>query len=144
MTTVPGLIPQVASALSLNTTGNQVTSWAQWNYSGYQGKAAWPEYNDLMTTMARVGAKYGCGRLDYEYTPNIGDMGSNIVEMSFPLWTNGCMDSMEGIYFESSTSTPFRTRRTPKPITTRSAGRRSPSAAGAGRSTTWCSAPPPG
>jgi hypothetical protein len=34
-------------------------------------------------------------------------MGSPIVEMSFPMWTNGCIDSMEGIYFESSTSTPF-------------------------------------
>ncbi len=47
----------VASALSLNTTGNQVSSWAQWNYSGYQAKASWPEYNDLMQTMAKVGAE---------------------------------------------------------------------------------------
>jgi hypothetical protein len=107
LTTVPGLIPQVALALSLNTTGNQVTSWAQWNYSGYQGKAAWPEYNDLMTTMARVGAKYGCGRAMWEYNSNQNRFGTPEALMLMPYWTNNCIDSMEGLYFESSATTPY-------------------------------------
>ena len=55
-----------------------------------------------------VGTKYGCGNLDYEYAANVNNaFGSTIVEMSFPYWTNGCIDSAEGLYYESSSSTPF-------------------------------------
>jgi hypothetical protein len=107
LTTVPGLIPPVASALSLNTTGNQVTSWAEWNYSGYQAKPAWPEYNDLMTTMAKVGQKYGCGRAMWEYNSDQNRFGTPEALMLMPYWTNNCIDSMEGLYFESSATTPY-------------------------------------
>ncbi len=107
VSTVPGLIPQVASALSLNTAGNEVSSWAQWNYSGYQGKPAWPEYHDLMTTMAKVGKKYGCGRAMWEYNANQDRFGTPEALMLLPYWTNNCIDSMEGLYFESSATTPY-------------------------------------
>jgi hypothetical protein len=107
LTTVPGLIPPVASALSLNTTGNQVSSWAQWNYSGYQAKPAWPEYNDLMTTMAAVGKEYGCGRAMWEYNADQNRFGTPEALMLMPYWTNNCIDSMEGLYFESSATTPY-------------------------------------
>jgi len=107
LTTVPGLIPPVASALSLNTTGNQVSGWAQWNYSGYQAKPAWPEYNDLMTTMADVGKKYGCGRAMWEYNADQNRFGTPEALMLMPYWTNNCIDSMEGLFFESSATTPY-------------------------------------
>jgi hypothetical protein len=106
-TTVPGLIPQVASALSLNTTGNQVSSWAQWNYSGYQAKASWPEYNNLMQTMAQVGKQYGCGRAMWEYNADQNRFGTPEALMLLPYWTDNCIDSMEGLYFESSATTPY-------------------------------------
>jgi hypothetical protein len=106
-TTVPGLIPPVASALSLNTSGNQVSAWAQWNYSGYQAKPAWPEYNDLMTTMAKVGKEYGCGRAMWEYNANQNRFGTPEALMLMPYWTDNCIDSMEGLYFESSATTPY-------------------------------------
>ena len=107
LSTVPGLIPPVASALSLNTTGNQVSGWAQWNYSGYQAKPAWPEYNDLMTTMADVGKKYGCGRAMWEYNADQNRFGTPEALMLMPYWTNNCIDSMEGLFFESSATTPY-------------------------------------
>ena len=107
LTTVPGLNPWSAKALGLNVTGNQVSSWAQWNYSGYQAKAAWPEYNDLMTTMGTVGAKYGCGRAMWEYNANENRFGTPMALMLMPYWTNNCVDSMEGLYFESSATTPY-------------------------------------
>ena len=105
--TVPGLIPASASALGLSTSGNQVSSWAAWNYSGYQGKPAWPEYHDLMTTMARVGARYGCGRAMWEYSPSENRFGTTMALMLLPYWTNNCIDSMEGLFFESSATTPY-------------------------------------
>ena len=105
--TVPGVVPASASLLGLSTSGNQVSSWAQWNYSGYQGKAAWPEYHDLMTTMARVGARYGCGRAMWEYSPSESRFGTTMALMLLPYWTNNCVDSMEGLFFESSATTPY-------------------------------------
>jgi hypothetical protein len=107
LTTVPGLNPWSAKALGLNVTGNQVSSWAQWNYSGYQAKAAWPEYNDLMTTMGNVGKQYGCGRAMWEYNSNENRFGTPMALMLMPYWTNNCIDSMEGLYFESSATTPY-------------------------------------
>jgi hypothetical protein len=105
--TVPGLVPPVASALGLNTSGNQVSSWAAYNYSGYQGKSAWPEYHDLMTTMGSIAKRYGCGRAMWEYSSDEGRFGSPMALMLLPYWTNNCVDSMEGLFFESSATTPY-------------------------------------
>ena len=82
--------------------------WTAWNYSGYEAKPGWPEFQKITNMLDDVGARYGCGNLDYEYSPNVNNyFGSTIVEMSFPFWTNGCIGSAEGLYYESSTSTPF-------------------------------------
>ena len=105
--TLPGLMPSVASTLGLNTSGNQVSSWAQWNYSGYQGKAAWPEYSNLMRTMNGVSKKYGCGRAMWEYNSSENRFGTPMALMLLPYWTNNCVASMEGLYFESSATTPY-------------------------------------
>ncbi|NNN02637.1 MAG: hypothetical protein HKL87_01375 [Acidimicrobiaceae bacterium] len=107
LSTVPGLVPAFATALNLNTSGNQVTNWASWNYSGYQGKAAWPEYHDLMSTMAAVGRTYGCGRAMWEYSSSENRFGTPMALMLLPYWTNNCIDSMEGLYFESSPTVPY-------------------------------------
>ena len=107
LSTVPGLVTPVASALGLSTSGNQVTAWAQWNYSGYQGKAAWPEYHDLITTMARVARRDGCGRAMWEYNSSENRFGTPEALMLLPYWTNNCVDSMEGLFFESSPTTPY-------------------------------------
>ena len=104
---VPGLLPPAASALGLHTSGNQVSSWAQWNYSGYQGKPAWPEYHDIMTTMQQVSKRYGCGRAMWEYNSSLNRFGTPMALMLLPYWTNNCVDSMEGLFFESSATTPY-------------------------------------
>jgi len=105
--TVPGLMPPVAKALHLNTTGNQVSSWAAWNYSGYQAKPAWPEYHDIMTTMQRVGARYGCGRAMWEYNADQNRFGTPEALMLLPYWTDNCVGSMEGLFFESSPTAAY-------------------------------------
>ena len=105
--TLPGLMPSVASALGLTTTGNQVSSWAQWNYSGYQAKAAWPEYHDLIDTVKRVAAKYGCGRAMWEYNSDQNRFGTPMALMLLPYWTDNCVGSMEGLFFESAATTPY-------------------------------------
>jgi hypothetical protein len=104
------LAPIVRPLAFLEPAGDRpsfVPDWISWNYSGYQGKAAWPEYHSLITTMARVGRRYGCGRAMWEYNPDENDLGTPMALMLLPYWTGGCIDSMEGLLFESSATTPY-------------------------------------
>jgi len=104
---VPGQIPAMSSALHLAQGGNTVSSWAAFNYAGYQGQAAWPEYHSLMTTMAQVGQRYGCGQAMWEYDSTENRFGTPEALMLLPYWTNNCIGSMEGLFFESSATTPY-------------------------------------
>ena len=45
-----GVVPLAGPADAATTSF--VDSWAQWNYSGYERKAAYPEYRTIVTTMA--------------------------------------------------------------------------------------------
>jgi hypothetical protein len=105
--TVPGLIPPVARTLHLSTSGNQVTNWAQTNYEGYQGQSSWPEYHNIIATVERVSKRYGCGRAMWEYSSDQQRFGTPEALMLLPYWTNNCVDSMEGLLFESSATTPY-------------------------------------
>jgi hypothetical protein len=107
LTTVPGQITPVANALGLSTSGNQVSSWAAWNYSGYQSKPAWPEFNSIISMYKKTTAKYGCGRSMWEYNSNENRWGTPEALMTLPYWTDNCVDSMEGLLFESSATTPY-------------------------------------
>jgi hypothetical protein len=107
LSTVPGQFTSLATKLHLSTSSNQVNSWAQWNYSGYQAKPAWPEYHDLMTTMGNVAKRYGCGRAMWEYNSSENRFGTPEALMLLPYWTNNCVDSMEGLLMESSATTPY-------------------------------------
>jgi hypothetical protein len=108
LSTVPGLITPLATDLHLATGGNQVSAWAQYNYSGYQAKTGWGEYHDLITTMEKVSTRYGCGRAMWEYSFTQENLfGTPEALMLLPYWTNNCVDSMEGLLMESSPTTPY-------------------------------------
>jgi hypothetical protein len=84
-----------------------VRSWASWNYTGYEGKAAYAEYRDLVDTMRDIGKERGCGRSFWEYEKEINRYGTPMALMLLPHWTDGCIGSMEGLFFEASATTPF-------------------------------------
>ena len=84
-----------------------VPSWARWNYSGYEGKDAYREYYDVVQTMKQVGEDRGCGRTFWEYQKELDRYGTPMALMLLPFWTDGCIGSMEGLYFEASGTTPF-------------------------------------
>ncbi|HYA67794.1 MAG TPA: hypothetical protein VED63_03585, partial [Acidimicrobiales bacterium] len=86
---------------------SNVKYWAEWNYSGYQRKAAWPEMEAVVATMERVSRRYGCGRAMWEYNSNLDRFGTPMAPMLLPYWTDGCIDSQEGLLFESSATTPY-------------------------------------
>ena len=81
--------------------------WAKWNYSGYERKASYPEYHEVMSTMNQVGKTNGCGRAMWEYEPEDDRFGTPMALMLLPYWTHGCIGSMEGLFFESSATTPY-------------------------------------
>jgi hypothetical protein len=92
---------------------NFVDGWARWNFTGYEGRkptvdgGGYHEYRDLIETMKVVGAEQGCGRAMWEYEPELVRYGTPMALMLLPHWTDGCIGSMEGLYFESSATTPF-------------------------------------
>ena len=94
--------------LFLSTTDSSfVPGWARWNFTGYEGKAAYPEYHDLTQTMDDLGQSNGCGRAMWEYEEDHNRFGTPMALMLLPFWTDGCIGSMEGLYFESSATGPY-------------------------------------
>ncbi|MBS1848339.1 MAG: hypothetical protein JST73_08685, partial [Actinobacteria bacterium] len=105
-------------ALWHTTDQNPAPGWAEWNYTGYQGRTAptarsrnpYAEYRALVETMARLGndPAHGCGRAMWEAdNDREGDYGTPMALMLLPYWTDSCIGSMEGLYFESSATTPY-------------------------------------
>lgn len=84
-----------------------IPSWARWNFSGYEGKPAYPEYHDIVETMQQVGDTHGCGRAMWEHEEQHDRYGTPMALMLLPFWTDGCIGSMEGLYFEASATTPY-------------------------------------
>ncbi len=84
-----------------------VDSWADWNFRGYVGRPYYGEYRALMEQMKSLGADpaHGCGRALWEH--NTGDYGTTMALMLLPFWTDSCIGSMEGLYFEASATTPY-------------------------------------
>ena len=84
-----------------------IPDWVEWNYNGYERKTAYPEYRDVVTTMDRVGRDVGCGRAMWEYESEQDRFGTPMALMLLPYWTDGCIGSVEGLFFESSATTPY-------------------------------------
>jgi hypothetical protein len=85
-----------------------IPGWARWNFSGFERKDAYPEYRAIMQTMDRVGRQRGCGRAMWEYQlAKLDSYGTPMSPMLLPYWTDGCIGSMEGLFFESSSTTPY-------------------------------------
>lgn len=86
---------------------NPSAGWARYNYEGLEGRDAYPELRELVDTMGRIGREHGCGRAMWEYEPKLDRFGTPMALMLLPYFTDGCIGSMEGLYFEASSTTPF-------------------------------------
>ena len=87
---------------------NVVPYWATYNFTGYEARPGYGEYTEMLRTMKNVGRDYGCGRAMWEYDKDVlGEYGTPMAPMLLPYWSDGCIDSMEGLYFESSATVPY-------------------------------------
>ena len=84
--------------------------WSEWNYSGYQDTRAdatrvkaWPELEALVDEMRTLPA----GRAVWEGGGALDNYGTPLALELLPHWTDGRIQSVEGLYFESSATTPY-------------------------------------
>jgi hypothetical protein len=86
-----------------------VDGWARWNFSGYEEKPAYGEYYDVVQAMKRLGEdpSHGCGRALWENTGENNRYGTTMALMLLPFWTDSCIASMEGLFFEAAGTTPY-------------------------------------
>ena len=80
-----------------------IDGWSKWNYEGYEAKDRWEEYESLMTEIDALPD----GRVHWEANSELNEFGTPMSPMLIPYWTEGSHPSMEGLYFESSLTTPF-------------------------------------
>ena len=80
-----------------------IDGWAKWNYEGYEAKEPWPAYEALMEELDALPE----GRVQWESNSELNQYGTPMSPMLIPYWTDGSHQSMEGLYFESSLTTPF-------------------------------------
>ena len=81
----------------------QIPGWIRWNYTGYEEKDSFAEYEGLMQTVDALPA----GRVQWEANSEMNRYGTPMALMLIPYWTESSHPSMEGLYFESSITTPF-------------------------------------
>jgi len=82
--------------------------WPAYNFRGYEGRPKYPEYYDVVQTMGAIGEQQGCGRALWENNSELNKpYGTTMALMLLPFWTDGCIGSMEGLYFEASGTTPY-------------------------------------
>ncbi|MUH51300.1 MAG: hypothetical protein F2789_08820, partial [Actinobacteria bacterium] len=84
-------------------------SWSRYNFTGYESKGAYGEYQSLVQAMDAIGKdpKLGCGRALWENNGENGKYGTTMALMLLPHWTDGCIGSSEGLFFEASGTTPY-------------------------------------
>ena len=92
------------------TADAQADGWARYNFRGYEGRDQfYTEYYNVVQAMAALGEhpQFGCGRATWENNGENAPYGTTMALMLLPFWTDGCIASMEGLFFEASGTTPF-------------------------------------
>ncbi|MYB28908.1 MAG: hypothetical protein F4X38_07185 [Acidimicrobiaceae bacterium] len=97
-----------------SSESNLGSYWVEYNFEGYEGRGPTAdgggssEYWDLVETMERIGETHGCGPALWEYEAGrLGSYGTPMAPMLLPYWTDRCIASMEGLYFEASATVPY-------------------------------------
>jgi hypothetical protein len=95
--------------LSPSSTDALADGWTRYNFRGYEGREYYGEYKALIDTMAALGndPAFGCGQALWENSGDTGPYGTTMALMLLPHWTDGCVTSSEGLYFEASGTTPY-------------------------------------
>ena len=75
--------------------------WLNWNFSGYESKNNWSDITTLYEGLDALEP----GRIMWEPNSDLNKYGTPMVLMTIPMFTDH--QSVEGLYFDSSITTPF-------------------------------------
>ena len=75
--------------------------WVSWNFNGYENKDQWTDIEKLYSNLNEIPP----GRIMWEPNSDLNKYGTPMVLMTIPLYTHHT--SVEGLYFDSSITTPF-------------------------------------
>ncbi|HEX9644796.1 MAG TPA: hypothetical protein VGC11_12470 [Acidimicrobiia bacterium] len=81
---------------------HDLPGWVSWNYAGYEGKPVYSQLDDLMSEIDRLPP----GRVMWEANGDMNQYGTPMALMLTPYFSD-THPSMEGLFFESSLTTPF-------------------------------------
>lgn len=101
----PEIWPVVGALTTLPFVQSQVSyipGWIQWNYSGFETKAPWPVLRDLTRHLQ---GDFRDPRVVYEHSPSNEALGTVRVFENLPLFSG--RSTLEGLYMQSSLSTPY-------------------------------------
>jgi hypothetical protein len=108
--TVLAVVATTVALVRIDQTHGFLPYWARYNYTGYEGgstadatQKSWPEYRAFLDTANSLAP----GRMAWEGGDAIGAYGTPLALMLLPYWTHGRIQSMEGLYFEASATTPY-------------------------------------
>ena len=80
---------------------NFLPHWLNWNFTGYDQKENWSDITNLYSGLNQLEP----GRIMWEPNSELNKYGTPMVLMTIPMFTNH--ESVEGLYFDSSITTPF-------------------------------------
>jgi len=83
-------------------TSTTAAGWIRWNYSGYEGKTNWEQYNSINQFIATLDPP---GRVMVEHGDKIDEFGTPRAFEIIPYWTG--LPTMEGTLMEASYTAPF-------------------------------------
>ena len=75
--------------------------WLNWNFTGYESKNNWSDITTLYEGLDALDP----GRIMWEPNSDLNKYGTPMVLMTIPMFTDH--QSVEGLYFDSSITTPF-------------------------------------
>ena len=102
---VQWLFPVALSAMVFVWVGyheKSIKSWISWNYTGFEGKPLWPVFSSINSYLQGAASD---PRVLYEHSSVHNDMGTVRIFESLPLFSG--RSTMEGLYMQSSISSPF-------------------------------------
>jgi len=95
---VVGIVIGAVLIITSTTAGG----WIKWNYSGYEGKAGWDQYNQINQFLDSLEPQ---GRVMTEHGQKIDEFGTPRAFEIIPYWTK--QDTMEGTLMEASYTAAF-------------------------------------
>ncbi|HAM36769.1 MAG TPA: hypothetical protein DEB40_00575 [Elusimicrobia bacterium] len=99
------LIPFLALSCALlwiQGESRNMQSWAQWNYSGFEGKQAWPTFAKINAALSGTVA---APRVVYEHSSEHNDFGTVRAWECLPAFSG--RSTLEHAYFQASPTAPF-------------------------------------